>query len=62
MADTALLMLTLPIEGGVRVLLNQVFGKLVQKSPVSVMFRGVFENALAAEEVDRVFRENAGPA
>lgn len=55
-------MLILPIEKGVCVLLNQVFEKFVRKSPVSVMFRGVLENALTVEEVDRVFRENAGPA
>lgn len=40
-------------------LLKQVFEKFVRKTPVTVMFRGVLENALSAEEVDRVFLDHA---
>lgn len=40
-------------------LLPQVFERLIEKTPVSVMFRGILENALPAEEVDRLFFDNA---
>jgi len=36
-------------------LLSKVFESFVRESPVNVMFRGMLENAWAAEEVDRLF-------
>jgi hypothetical protein len=36
-------------------LLKRVFEKVIEKTPVSVMFRGVLENALSAAEVDSLF-------
>jgi hypothetical protein len=38
---------------------NEVFQKFIEQSPVSVMFRGTLENALAAERLDRIFHDAA---
>jgi len=40
-------------------LLSEVFENFVRESPVTVMFRGMLENAWAAEELDRVFLQTA---
>ena len=37
----------------------RVFQSFIEKSPVSVMFRGTLENVLAAERLDRLFAESA---
>jgi IS4 transposase len=41
------------------VLLKKVFERFIEKTPVSVMFRGILENALPAEEIDRLFLTHA---
>ena len=40
-------------------LLGRVFERFVQKTPVTVMFRGILENALSEDEAHRVFVDNA---
>lgn len=40
-------------------LLGNKFGRFVRKSPVTVMWRGLFENVLPPSRIDEIFRENA---
>lgn len=49
---------TAPADGN-PILLEQVFSLFVKESPISVMMRGVIENALAAKAVDALFERVA---
>jgi hypothetical protein len=40
-------------------MLNAVFERFVTESPISVMSRGLMEEVLAPEALDRIFEANA---
>lgn len=40
-------------------LLDQVFERFVQESPVSVMVRGLLEKVLCPKKLDELFRQSA---
>ena len=40
-------------------LLGRVFDRFVQDSPITVMFRGPLERALAIEQLDALFKDTA---
>jgi hypothetical protein len=46
-------------QGGIPMMLGEVFATFAKKSPVCVMVRGVLENALPPDFVDKVFEHHA---
>jgi len=48
-----------PDEGGSAMVFHAIFERFIEQSPVSVMFRGVLENVLAADRLDRLFARTA---